>query len=87
MLSENDILVWQEHYRDLVREAEQERMARQVLGPRKAMWFHGRAVGRLVRFLSASACYLQRRDAFGVFDGKAVAAPAMAAMASDSGCV
>jgi hypothetical protein len=87
MLSEKDILAWQGHYRDLLYEAEQERIIRQALGRKKPIRFHERALRGLELYFVAWSRYLQRCDAFGVFDGKAVAFRGVGAIASGRGYV
>ncbi len=69
MLSEKDILLWQERHRELLREAEQERMVRQALGQDRRARFRERALAWLGSYFVAWGCYLQRRYAFGIVQG------------------
>ncbi len=65
MLSEKDILLWQEHYKDLLREADQERRARQARAGERPMRTHQRALGWLGSQLVTWGRYLERRYTFG----------------------
>jgi hypothetical protein len=86
MLSEKDILPWQEHYRDLLREAEQERLARQALAGKKHVRFNERALAWLGGYFVAWGCYLQRRYAFGIAEGNVAASFDPAEVTPDCGC-
>ncbi len=88
MLSEKDVLLWQTHYKDLLREAERERMIRQVLAANKHVRFHERALAWLGGYFVAWGCYLQRRYGFGIVEGNTAVSldPAGVQVASDCGC-
>lgn len=86
MLSDRDVLMWQEHYKDLLREAEQERLARQAVAGHKDVRFRERALAWLGGYFVAWGCYLQRRYAFGIVEGGVVASFDPAEISSDCGC-
>jgi hypothetical protein len=74
MLSWKDILARQEHYNDLLGEAEKERLVRQALAGRaRRVRLYCRALTWLGLRLVAWGCYLQKRY------GAAVEAPALRA--------
>lgn len=83
MLDEKDIWMQQERYADLLREAERERIIRQALGRKKPDPFHKRTLRWLELYRVAWRCYLQQRDAFGVFDGKEVTLHALTVASCD----
>ncbi len=85
MLSEKDILLWQEHYRDLLREAEQARAVRVALAGKTRVRFHERGLARLGSYFVTWGCYLQRRYAFGVAGGGAVSLDS-GRVGADCGC-
>ncbi len=64
MLNERDILVWEQHYRDLLRETEQDRVAHQSVAPKEPARLRQRALASLGAYLVALGCNLRRRYAF-----------------------
>lgn len=86
MLTEKDVLLWQEHYKDLLREAERDRIARQALAANKHVRFQERALAWLGGYFVAWGCYLQRRYAFGIVEGNEAASFDPAGATSDCGC-
>ncbi len=86
MLNEKDVVLWQEHHKDLLREAERERMIQQVLAQNKRVGFRERALAWLGDHLVAWGCYLQRRYALGVVNNAEVAYFDRAGLTSDCGC-
>jgi hypothetical protein len=66
MFSQKDLLVWHAHYRDLLREAERDRMIHQALAAKQQTRLHQRALVWLGTHFVAWGCILQRRYAFGL---------------------
>jgi hypothetical protein len=87
MLNEKDVYLGQEHYKELLRQAERERMIRQALAANKRVGFRERALAWLGGYFVAWGCYLQRRYALGVVDDTEVASFDPAGITSDCGCV
>ena len=69
MFSERDVLRWQEHRKDVLREAEQDRMARQALAGEGQSGLHRLALAWLGLFVTWE-CSLRRRYALGVLPGE-----------------
>jgi hypothetical protein len=86
MLNEKDVFTWQEHYKDLMREAERDRIAHQALAHKPHIHLHQRALAWLGSYFIAWGCNLQRRYAFGALAGEGTAS-FDSASAPDCGCV
>ncbi len=83
MLSEKDILMHLEHYEDLLHQAKQERIIRPAVGHNRPFRLYEWVHRWLGLYFVAWRCYLQRRDACGVFDGKEVSFHGLAAVTCD----
>lgn len=86
MLSEKDMLAWQEHHKDLLREAERDRIAHLALAQKRQMHLHRRALAWLGSHFVAWGCNLQRRYAFGALQAERTAS-FDSASTPDCGCV
>ncbi len=86
MLSEKDVLTWQEHYRDLFREAERDRIVHQALAQKEQIPLVRRALVWLGSHFVAWGCYLQRRYTFSALEGEGIAS-LDSTSAPDCGCV